>query len=206
MLGDIIIVLNNDLEVVWAWNSFDHLDVTRMATLNETCAPVGGGCPPFHNSQIANDWLHGNSVQQTPDGDLLYSARHQDWLIKIDYRFGEGSGNVIWRLGKDGDFQAISDDPYPWFSHQHDAGFTPDGSLLTVFDNGNMRFSTDESTHSRGQVVDDRRSQPDRNPSVERRFRYIFVCPGFRVPSPGRRVPFQPRMGTRLRVGPVSRT
>ena len=152
VLGDDIIVLNDDLEVIWVWDSFDHLDTRRMATLNETCAPIGGGCPPFHKSEIANDWLHGNSVQETEDGDFLYSARHQDWLIKIDYRFGEGSGDVLWRLGKDGDFRFISDDPYPWFSHQHDAGFTADGKLLTVFDNGNTRFSMDESIHSRGQA------------------------------------------------------
>src|SRR5262249_5782997 len=52
-----------------------------------------------------NDWLHDNSVDLTPDGNLLLSSRHRDWLIKIDYRNGEGSGKVIWRLGKDGDFR-----------------------------------------------------------------------------------------------------
>ena len=51
----------------------------------------------------------------TADGNLLYSARHQDWLIKIDYANGAGSGRVIWRLGKDGDFTMRSDDPSPWF-------------------------------------------------------------------------------------------
>ncbi len=151
VIGDDIIVLNDDLDVVWAWDSFDHMDVRRLATLNETCTPVGGGCPPFHLTPIANDWLHGNSVQQTPDGDLLYSARHQDWLIKIDYKRGEGTGKVIWRLGKDGDFRFISKDPYPWFSHQHDGAFSPSG-VLTVFDNGNMRYDADNTAHSRGQA------------------------------------------------------
>lgn len=151
VIGDDIIVLNDNLEVVWAWDSFDHLDVRRMAVLNETCGQVGGGCPAFFGSDVANDWLHGNSVQETPDGDFLYSSRHQDWLLKIDYRYGEGYGDVLWRLGKDGDFRFISDDPYPWFSHQHDAGFAPDGKL-TVFDNGNSRAYSDSNAHSRGQV------------------------------------------------------
>jgi len=154
VLGDMIVVLDGNLQVVWAWDAFDHLDATRKAVLGESCVRGGGGCAPFYATDQANDWLHGNSVQLTPDGDILYSARHQDWVIKIDYRNGEGSGDVIWRLGKDGDFQAVSNDPNPWFSHQHDAGFLPDdNSTLTVFDNGNTRRATDSSAHSRGQVI-----------------------------------------------------
>lgn len=151
VLGDDILVLNDDLEVIWAWDSFDHMDVRRKATLDETCTQVGGGCPPFLLTPVANDWLHGNAIQETPDGNLLYSTRHQDWLVKIDYRSGQGIGNVLWRLGKDGDFQFISDDPFPWFSHQHDGAFAPDGKL-TVFDNGNLRAYNDQTAHSRGQA------------------------------------------------------
>ena len=35
--GDTILVLNSDLQVLWAWDSFDHLDISRKAVLNETC-------------------------------------------------------------------------------------------------------------------------------------------------------------------------
>ena len=35
--GDTILVLNPDLQVLWAWDSFDHLDISRKAVLNETC-------------------------------------------------------------------------------------------------------------------------------------------------------------------------
>src|SRR5262249_13322885 len=66
ILGDMIIVMNSDLQVVWTWDAFDHLDVTRKATLDDICVP--GVCPPLRLSRAANDWLHGNSVQQTPDG------------------------------------------------------------------------------------------------------------------------------------------
>jgi hypothetical protein len=61
---------------------------------------------------------------------------------------------VIWRLGKDGDFAYDSTDPYPWFSHQHDAGYV-DGSLttITLFDNGNTRVSEDSHGVSRGQAI-----------------------------------------------------
>lgn len=154
VLGDMILVLDRDLQVVWAWDAFDHMDTRRGATLKETCAPAGGGCPPFSLASRANDWLHANSLQFTPDGNILMSLRHQDWVIKIDYRNGAGTGQILWRLGKDGDFQARSDDPNPWFSHQHDAQVvdTPDGPVLIVFDNGNIRQASDPNAHSRGQV------------------------------------------------------
>jgi arylsulfate sulfotransferase len=120
----------------------------------ESCTYPGGlACAPFYLSKQANDWLHGNSLQLTPDGSILYSARHLDWVIKIDYHNGAGDGTVLWRLGKDGDFQIASSDPSPWFSHQHDANFEADGTTLLVFDDGNARFATDKNAHSRGQAL-----------------------------------------------------
>jgi hypothetical protein len=156
VIGDMILVLNPDLEVVWAWDAFDHLDVTRKAVLDEKCVPGGGGCPVFLLAQIANDWLHGNSVSLAPDGNIIYSARHQDWVIKIDYAGGSGSGNVLWRLGKGGDFSIVSNDPEPWFSHQHDANFETGDSAnrMVLFDNGNTRQAEDPTANSRGQVID----------------------------------------------------
>lgn len=154
VIGDMILVLDADLQVIWTWDAFDHLDTHRMAVLGETCKLGAGGCPPFFAADTANDWLHSNSVQLTPDGNLLLSVRHQDWVIKIDYSNGNGSGEVLWKLGKDGDFTLASTDPYPWFSHQHDAGFLPgDNTTLTLVDNGNTRHTLDPNAHSRGQVL-----------------------------------------------------
>jgi len=154
VLSELILVLDRDLQVLWTWDAFHYLDPRRSATLQETCAPAANGCPPFSQAPRANDWLHANSLQFTPDGNILMSVRHQDWVIKIDYGNGGGSGRILWRLGKDGDFQFRSDDPDPWFSHQHDAQLieTPDGVVLTVFDNGNIRQATDPNVRSRGQV------------------------------------------------------
>lgn len=154
VLGDMIVVLDSELNVVWTWDAFDHLDVKRGALMGEICGPTTGGCPAFYLAESANDWTHGNSVQPTPDGQLIYSARHQDWLIKVDYSGGSGDGHVIWRLGKDGDFWIVSEDQWPWFSHQHDGNFDPlDPHSLLVFDNGNTRVSEAGSGNSRGQVL-----------------------------------------------------
>ncbi|MBS1854713.1 MAG: aryl-sulfate sulfotransferase [Acidobacteria bacterium] len=152
IIGDMILVLDRDFQVVWTWDAFDHLDPHRQATLGETCP--GLGCPPLSLASHANDWLHGNALIFAADGNLLYSSRHQDWIIKIDFRGGQGTGDVIWRLGKDGDFLIESNDPSPWFSHQHGPRLSPeDGTLLAVFDDSNLRQRADSNAHSRGQVL-----------------------------------------------------
>lgn len=152
IVGDMVIVLDQDLQVVWTWDSFDFLDVSRKALLNEVCSQ--GSCPPLYLAADANDWLHTNSVQLTPDGNLLLSVRHQDLLLKVDYANGSGSGAVLWRFGKDGDFQLNSTDLEPWFSHQHDASLiqTESGLRLLLFDDGNTRAETNPDTRSRGQL------------------------------------------------------
>jgi len=154
ILGDTILVLDADLRVVWAWDAFNNMDPHRMAVLGETCTyPSGSGCPPFYLASKANDWLHGNSLQLTPDGNILYSSRHQDWILKIHYANGAGDGTILWTLGNQGDFYMIASDPNPWFSHQHDPNFEVDGSTLLVYDDGNTRAATDNTAHSRGQVL-----------------------------------------------------
>ena len=153
ILGDMILVLDRDLQVQWFWDAFNYFDVTRPALLNETCSyPASLACSAFYDATLANDWLHGNSLQLTPDGNILYSVRHQDWVVKIDYRNGSGTGNILWKLGAGGDFTLTSGNDLDWFSHQHDAQILPDGTLM-LFDNGNTRIfrNTDQGT-SRGQI------------------------------------------------------
>lgn len=153
VLGDMIIVLDPNLQVKWSWNAFDHLNVKRPAILGETCRTGQGGCPPIFTPgfTVANDWTHANSVTLAPDGNLILSMRHQDWVVKINYQNGAGSGSILWTLGRDGSFRTASGDPFPWPSHQHDAEFEPNG-LLSLFDNGNTRVAEQGGGNSRGQA------------------------------------------------------
>ena len=153
ILGDYIVVLEENWQVVWAWNSFHHLDVTRRAILDEKCWNSSLGCPPLFFDNTANDWLHSNSITYSPaDGNLLLCVRNQDWIIKIDYRNGTGSGEVVWRLGPEGDFSIASGDPSQWFTHPHDSNYTGENQLV-VFDNGNTRCHDNaDLCFSRGQV------------------------------------------------------
>jgi hypothetical protein len=151
-VGTMIVVLNQDFQVTWAWDAFDYLDVNRVPVLGEVVEPGSTEPTAAVPSLPAVDWLHSNSISWSPaDQNLVLSLRHQDWVIKIDYKNGKGDGHIIWRLGQGGDFTVNSTDPNPWFSHQHDVHFIDDSTLI-LFDNGNTRRASDPTADSRGQV------------------------------------------------------
>lgn len=157
VVGDMLIDLDTNFQVAWAWDSFDFLDPTRKATLGELCTtqvvfgPTTYVCP-LQKASVANDWTHGNAIAYVPaDGSLLLSIRNQDWVVKIDYKNGAGTGQILWRLGRDGDFSQPSADADDWFSHQHSIQY--DGTHLALYDNGNLRITTDGYGNSRGQVL-----------------------------------------------------
>jgi arylsulfate sulfotransferase len=156
VMGDLVIDLDPDFQVAWVWNSFDHMDVTRKSLGDEKCklGPGSDGCASVFLAETANGWLHSNSLSYIPgSGDFLISIPEQDWVVKIDYQDGKGTGKVLWRLGLEGNFKTKSDDPYPWFSYQHDVGFDPPGSnRLIVFDDGARRKAKFPKANNRGQV------------------------------------------------------
>ncbi|HEX5236166.1 MAG TPA: aryl-sulfate sulfotransferase [Silvibacterium sp.] len=126
VLGDVLVDLDQNFHPDWVWDSFDHLDVNR------------------HPMNFP-DWTHSNTMlYSTDDHNLLLSMRHQNWIIKIDFQDGQGSGNVIWRLGEGGDFKLEGGtDPTDWFYAQHGMSFfTPNTTgtfRLGLMDNGNDR-------------------------------------------------------------------
>ena len=171
IIGDMVLVLDHNLQLQWAWDSFAHEDITRAAPLNEKCTQGQGGCAPYFNSNftIANDWLHTNAAQGTTDGNIILSQRNQDMVLKINYANGTGDGSVIWRMGAGLDFTIVNPPSqscgtpniFPWFSHQHDAAFQfeQDGSgsgfkVMTIFDDGNTRAAECPAPQdSRGMVL-----------------------------------------------------
>jgi hypothetical protein len=73
--------------------------------------------------------------------------RHQSWILKIDYNYGAGTGNVLWRLGYQGDF-ALKQGGLPttdqslWFSFQHFPSLISQNgaqTTLAIWDNGDNR-------------------------------------------------------------------
>jgi hypothetical protein len=99
--------------LVFEWRSLQHIPVSASRE------PMG---EPY-------DYLHVNSVQQLPDGNLLISARHT-WAI---YKLARRTGRVIWTLG--GKQSQFHMGPGTQFAWQHDARQVSE-RVLTLFDNG----------------------------------------------------------------------
>jgi arylsulfate sulfotransferase len=124
--GDAIIDLDENHKPVWIWNEFDHLDINRR--------PLA-----------FPDWTHTNAILYSPDdGNLIVSLRHQNWLIKVDYENGLGAGNILWKLGYQGDFALAGGiDPVDWFYAQHGPSFVSTNTTgqfsMALFDNGDDR-------------------------------------------------------------------
>jgi len=145
--GDMVIVLDSNLQVAWAWDAFNHLDVNRNATDNDTCQRFSPFVCPVPGYPNVVDWTHANSIDySSADGNLIVSLRNQDWVVKIDYANGKGDGHVIWRLGKGGDFKLVpldKSDQWPWFSHQHNANFVDTGdNTIELLDDGDTRIDS----------------------------------------------------------------
>jgi len=126
VLGDVLMDIDPNGNVVWAWSAFDHLDVNRHLQ----------GLP---------DWTHSNALVYTDDGNLLLSIRHQSWIIKIDYANGTGAGDIVWKLGDEGDFTLLGSETNDWFYAEHYPNVLSTSgsqSTLAIFDNGNLRIDS----------------------------------------------------------------
>lgn len=127
VIGDALVDVDQNMNPDWAWNTFDHLDINRR---------------PMNFP----DWTHSNyMVYSSDDHNLLLSMRHQNWIVKIEFLDGQGSGKVMWRLGEGGDFKLVGGvDPTDWFYAQHGMNyFTPNSTgvfRLGLMDNGNDRM------------------------------------------------------------------
>lgn len=127
--GDAIVDVDQNGNPDWVWNTFDHLDVNR--------------CP-----MNFPDWTHSNNMlYSSDDHNLLLSMRHQNWIIKINFMDGTGSGDIMWKLGNQGDFKLVGgNDPQDWFYAQHGMNYATQNTTgdfkIVLMDNGNDRFFT----------------------------------------------------------------
>ncbi len=127
VIGDALVDVDQNFNPDWIWNTFDHLDINRR---------------PMNFP----DWTHSNGMlYSSDDHNLLLSMRHQNWVIKINFLDGKGSGSVMWRLGEGGDFKLLgATDPTDWFYAQHGLSyFTPNTTgvfRIGMMDNGNDRI------------------------------------------------------------------
>jgi Arylsulfotransferase (ASST) len=100
-------------QLLWEWHAEGHIPL-----------PATHYGPPKGNGPY--DYLHLNSIQQLPDGNLLISGRHTWGVYLIDKQ----TGKIIWTLG--GRYSNFKSGPGARFEWQHDARLI--GNTLTVFD------------------------------------------------------------------------
>jgi hypothetical protein len=119
VIGLIIQELDRDKNVVFQWRSWDHFQITDVVSHSLTAKTV--------------DYVHGNSIDVDPDGNLILSSRHMNEVTKIS----RTTGDILWRLGGKNNQFTFVNEPIS-FSHQHCARRLPDGHII-LFDNGNFR-------------------------------------------------------------------
>ena len=127
--GQKIVEWNENHEVVWSWNPFEHF------TMDDYDNYEGTWYGAYFDSQF--DWMHSNAFHFDEQESVIYvSHRHLSRITKIAYP----SGDVIWNMGLPVEYMASGDDHICsdlLFSFQHDIQLLDDGTLL-FFDNGNL--------------------------------------------------------------------
>jgi arylsulfotransferase ASST len=120
--------------LAWSWLGSDHIDtVTESTELSQGTV----------NGQPTVDPFHCNSIDVTPTGDLLVSARQTDAVFLIT----KATGTIAWKLGgipssKDGaTIIQLQGDTEGSFYHQHDARLLANGDI-TLFDDHTTQFDS----------------------------------------------------------------
>ncbi len=108
MYADYLVEMARDGEVVWEWHSWEHLD-PRIDK-------------PIFPQDDREEWTHGNTVAEMPDGHILISLRDLNTIAIID----RATGDFRWRYG-------------PGMLAQQHAPAPLDSGHILVFDNGTHR-------------------------------------------------------------------
>jgi outer membrane protein assembly factor BamB len=108
LYADYLVEMTREGDIAWEWRSWEQLD------------PVAD--TPLAVREDREEWTHGNTVAELPNGDLLVSFRDLSMIAIIDRQ----SGKLRWRYGT------------PNLAQQHAPTPLPNGSIL-VFDNGTRR-------------------------------------------------------------------
>ena len=128
--GDGIVVYDSIGNLLWEWNIFDFINPKKSS--NEYL--------------IQEDWSHANAISVDYDGNFLLSFRSFNQVWKVN----STNGNIIWKLGINGDFKLSKEDIF----YQQHAIHKIDEKKYMLFDNGDSKirkssraliFSLDES-------------------------------------------------------------
>ncbi|MBD8488396.1 aryl-sulfate sulfotransferase [Echinicola sp. CAU 1574] len=112
--GDGVMIMDTLGNVLDKWSAWNVWDISKDIKIKE----------------YAGDRFHFNSVNLDTDGNYLLSTPIENQVWKVDSK----SGEIIWKLGKGGDFEM---DSSSYFYFQHSVYINRNGDLM-LFDNGDF--------------------------------------------------------------------
>ena len=149
VIGDIIIEMTLEGEVIREWKIHDILDVNRIGynSLRKNYWANHYQYADYVDTEAygqVNDWSHGNAIIYEPkDHSFIMSVPYQDAVIKVDMDTGE----LVWILGNHDNWVEPWSDKLltpvgdvGWSYKHHAISHTEKGTFL-LFDNGVGRAS-----------------------------------------------------------------
>ncbi len=119
VIGAVVQHIDEAGEVLFEWNSFDHMEITDCDTNFVDL------------TEETIDYVHANALTIDFDGHILMSSRHLNEITKIDIH----TGDIIWRWG--GIMNQFTFQGGTPFSGQHTIRYNESDNTYTMFDNGN---------------------------------------------------------------------
>lgn len=139
--ADTVVEFTTEGSVVAEWPLLDLIHPLESLESIRPSSFCGSYLDPVYPDMEARDWTHANAVVLDEARNVVWvSVRHLDQLLAIRYTDDPDgpAGELVWRLGKGGDFTLEEGE---WFLHQHAPQILDDGRIL-VYDNGNHREGT----------------------------------------------------------------
>lgn len=139
ILFDKILQVDPEGNILWSWDTYDHIPLSEASTFNETTAL---------NGQTAEDFSHANSLDWDYNNGIIYlNLRCTNTFYKID----QNTGNIVWSCGEFGNFTLLDENGNQvsslWY-HSHDTKqVAPD--VFTMFDNDYNNITNPDDCHSR---------------------------------------------------------
>ncbi len=138
-LFDRIVQVDANGNVLWSWDTSDHIPLSEASAFNETTVL---------NGQTLIDFSHANSLDWDYNNGIIYlNLRCTNTFYKID----QSTGNLVWSCGEFGNFTLLDDSGNQvsslWY-HSHDTKqVAPD--VFTMFDNDYNNVTNPDDAHSR---------------------------------------------------------
>ena len=148
ILFDKIVQLDSSGNVLWSWDTYDHIPLSEASTVDQNGNPTGFNETTTLNGQTVEDFTHCNSLDWDYNTGIIYlNSRCTNTFYKIN----QTTGDIIWACGEFGNFTLLGDNGKAvsslWY-HSHDVTeVAPD--VFTIFDNDYNNITNPDDCRSR---------------------------------------------------------